>query len=59
MNIFSKSPFIKDFFENYKRILLTYLTIFILLTCILDFLLKKDLAMSMVHSFYVGGLVSL
>ena len=57
--IIENSPFLKNLFKNLNRNLFCYFIIFIFLIIIQYYFLKKDLAMSIIHSFLVGALISL
>ena len=57
--IIENSPFLKNLFKNLSRNLFCYLIVFIFLVIMQYYFLKKDLAMSIIHSILVGGLISL
>ena len=57
--IIENSPFLKNLFKNLSTHLFSYLIIFIFLIIMQYYYLKKDLAMSIVHSFLIAGLISL
>lgn len=57
--IIENSPFLKNLFKNLSRNLICYLIVFIFLVIMQHYFLNKDLAMSIVHSFLIGGLISL